>query len=144
MRHFAVILVLVFNISLTQAAEPVSINNAWARASKPGQTVGAAYMQLKSRAQTTLISVESTAADSIEIHQMSMDKGVMKMRMLETLPLAAGKVVKLEPGGFHLMLFDLKMPLKTGALIPLTLHFKDGSGKTSDLSISIPVKEATE
>lgn len=126
------------------ANQPVALSHAWARATAPGQAVGAAYMALKSVTNLTLVKVESPIADSVEIHKMAMKNGVMEMRMLETLELPAGKVVKLEPGGFHLMLFDLKKPLKAGENIPLMLSFKDKSGKTSMLKIELPVKRSAD
>lgn len=126
------------------ASDAVNISQAWARASAPGQTVGAAYMHLQSSRDMTLIKVESPAADSVEIHSMTMNNGVMKMRMLESLPLKAGKLEKLEPGGFHLMLFDLKKPLKVGEKIDLTLQFKDAAGKNSELKISAPIKAGAD
>jgi copper(I)-binding protein len=121
-------------------AEPVQISHAWARATAPGQEVGAAYMALKSDTDTTLTEITSPAADSIEIHKMQMDKGVMQMQMLEKLALPAGKTVKLEPGGFHLMLFDLKAPLQAGKRMTLKLQFRDKSGKSHTQEVTAPIK----
>jgi copper(I)-binding protein len=126
--------------SCAQADNSVVISNAWVRASAPGQEVGAAYMTLQSTRDTTLIKTESATAGSVEIHSMTMNNGVMQMRRMDTLPLSAGKPTKLEPGGFHLMLFDLKNPLKAGEQVEFTLHFKDGTGKTSVMKLSAPIK----
>ena len=123
-----------------QADSNIKISNAWVRASAPGQDVGAAYMTLQSMLDTSLVKVESPAADSVEIHSMTMKNGVMQMRMLETLTLTAGKPAKLEPGGFHLMLFDLKKPLKAGETVEFILHFKDSTGKSSVMNIASPVR----
>jgi len=131
---------LLMSASAGCTADPVAINHAWARATAPGQEVGAAYLELKSDVDTTLTKAESPAADSVEMHKMSMKDGVMEMRMLKTLALPAGRTVKLEPGGFHLMLFDLKKPLKVGENVPLTLHFKDKTGKESSMNIDLPIK----
>ncbi|HEY3327288.1 MAG TPA: copper chaperone PCu(A)C [Novimethylophilus sp.] len=117
----------------------VAVSDAWARATAPGQEVGAAYLSLKSDKPAKLVAIKSAVADSVEIHEMSMKNGVMKMRMLETLDLPAGKLVKLEPGGFHLMLVDLKKPLKAGENIEIVLTFKDGKG-TGTQKIRLPVK----
>lgn len=127
-----------------QAGGAIDIRNAWARATAPGQEVGAAYMDLKSVADAVLVKAESPAADFVEIHQMSMKNGAMKMRMLEKMPLPAGKVVKLEPGGFHLMLIDLKQPLEAGKKVELTLHIKDSRGKISPIKVELPVKKGTD
>ncbi|HQR51373.1 MAG TPA: copper chaperone PCu(A)C [Methylophilaceae bacterium] len=123
-----------------QAGDSLTVSNAWARATVPGQEVGAAYMELRSAAGATLTGMESPASDSVEIHSMSMQGEQMQMRMLEALPLPAGKLVQLEPGGLHLMLIGLKKPLKDGETIELTLHLKDGKGKTSKIKIEAPVR----
>jgi copper(I)-binding protein len=83
--------------------------------------------------------VESSASDSIEIHSMSMENGIMKMRMLEQLDLKAKTPNKLAPGGFHLMLFDLKNPLKAGETVSFSLHFKNEAGKETLVTISSPI-----
>lgn len=124
------------------AQADVTISDAWVRANAPGQSVGAAYMTLKSPQDSTLVLVESPTAGSVEIHSMSINNGVMKMRMLEEMPLKAGKAEKLAPGGFHLMLFDLKKPLKAGEKATFTLCFKDKSGKITHQDIVLPIKEA--
>lgn len=119
----------------------VIITEHWVRENAPGQSVGAAYMTFNSPQDSTLVDVETPAAGRVEIHSMSMDNGVMKMRMLEALPLKAGKPEKLAPGGFHLMLFDLKKPLKAGENINFRLCFKDKAGDIKDQHISLPIKE---
>jgi len=108
--------------STTQNA--ISIKDAWVRPSHPGQDVGAAYMTLTSIQDITLVCVESDVSDSVEIHSMTMQNGVMKMRMLDNLSLVAGKPYKLEPGGFHFMLFDLKKTLAVGESVNFVLYFK--------------------
>ncbi|MFM9913652.1 MAG: copper chaperone PCu(A)C [Methylophilaceae bacterium] len=118
----------------------VTISDAWARASRPGQEIGAAYMTLSSSEWSCLTKVSSGAAGAVEIHSMSMDNGVMKMRMLEHLELPAGKPVKLAPGGFHLMLFDLKKPLAAGGSIDLTLTFENEKGKAESKKMTLPIK----
>ncbi len=123
-----------------QAAEPVAVSQPWVRATAPGQDVGAAYMELKSATDSALVGVTSDVTDSVEIHKMAMNNGVMEMRMLETLPLPAGKTVKLEPGGFHLMLFDLKKPLQAGARVTFTLQIKDKQGHTRRQIVRAPVR----
>ncbi len=104
--------------------ELVSIKNAWVRPTNAGQSVGAAYMTFTSAQDVTLVAIESDVTKSVEIHSMSMQGGVMKMRMLDTLQLTANKPYTLAPGGFHLMLFDLKKPLNVGEQVNFVLHFK--------------------
>ncbi len=124
----------------TQQTE-VSITEAWVRPSAPGQDVGAAYMKIQSPQDSTMVYVETDAAETVEIHSMTMDNGVMKMRMMEELPLVAGEPATLAPGGFHLMLFDLKAPLKAGENIDFKLCFKDKDNKITHQRFTLPVKE---
>ena len=133
-------LACLFTASSAQAA--VTISDAWVRENAPGQVVGAAYMTLKSPQDSTLVFVESPTAGSVEIHSMSMNNNVMKMRKLEELPLKAGKAEKLAPGGFHLMLFDLKKPLKNGEKVDFKLCFKDKAGNITHQQVSLPIKSA--
>lgn len=133
-------LLLLAGSASVAATDAVQISNAWARATAPGQEVGAAYMTLKSATPLQVTRAEATVADAVEIHEMSMKDGVMKMRMMEVLDLPAGKEVHLEPGGFHFMLFDLKEPLKAGSSFDLVLNIKDAQGKTSKQTVKVPVK----
>ncbi|MGB7816122.1 MAG: copper chaperone PCu(A)C [Methylotenera sp.] len=135
-------LVLAGLLAACSAKAGVEITDAWVRANAPGQSVGAAYMTLKSAEDSTFVFAETPAAGSVEIHSMSMANGVMKMRMLEELPLKAGKAEKLAPGGFHLMLLDLKKPLKAGEKVTFRLCFKDKTNKITDQTITLPIKEA--
>ena len=140
-KHFLKLFVLALLLSACEANHSVAVLDAWARANAPGQTVGAAYMTLISAQDSTMVKVESDIAGTVQIHSMSMDNGVMKMRMLEELPLPAGKAEKLAPGGFHLMLFDLKKPLTAGESVKLTLTFRDNAGKVTQQVVTLPVKE---
>lgn len=141
-NHLRLLSALLLSLYLNQAhaVEPLKVSDAWARASAPGQQVGAAYMTLESAYDLVVAKVESPMAGSVEIHKMSMKDGIMRMRMMESLPLTAGHPFKLEPGGFHLMLFDLKEPLKAGATVPFNLQLKDSQGRLTTLEISLPVK----
>jgi copper(I)-binding protein len=119
---------------------PVTAEGAWARANVAGQVASAAYMKLTARERTTLVGASTPAAGIVEIHEMRMEGEVMKMRALETLDLAAGQTVELKPGGKHVMLMDLKAPLKAGTKMPLTLTFRGADGKTATLELSVPVQ----
>jgi len=134
---------LAFLIACSTNAE-VKITDAWVRANAPGQSVSAAYMAFTSPQDSTLVYAETSVADSVEIHSMTMENGVMKMRMLEELTLKAGKPEKLAPGGFHLMLFGLPKPLKAGENVTFRLCFKDKMGKITDQHVTLPVKDAQE
>jgi len=127
-------------ISACSKQDSIEIKNQWARASNDGQDVSAAYMTIVSNEDTSLITIDSDVTDVIEIHSMSMENGVMKMRMLDTLDLIAGKPTELSPGGFHLMLFDLKKPLTAGKEAHFTLHFKNKAGQEKTISVTSPIK----
>jgi copper(I)-binding protein len=78
-----------------------------------------------------------------EVHEMKMEGNVMKMRALEGgLELPAGKTVELKPGGYHVMLMDLKGPLARDSTVPLTLVFKDAKGVESRIELKVPVSTA--
>ena len=141
-RLLTVFFILSLNLGCMRT-EPLEVSDAWVRASAPGQEIGAAYMTLTSRSDMTLSKVDSPAAGSVEIHMMSMEDGIMRMRMVDTLPLKADEAVMLEPGGYHLMLFDLKQPLKPDTTNPFKLHLQDTQGKTIEFSISVPVRNAS-
>ena len=136
------LLVLAFLLSACEVNNRVAVIDSWVRASVPGQSVGAAYMTFISADDSTFVRAETPIASSVEIHSMTMDNGVMKMRMLPELPLKAGKEEKLAPGGFHLMLFDLKKQLKAGEQLELKLTFRDASGKITQQTLTLPIKEA--
>lgn len=137
---FKLLLGLLLGISLARA--DVTISDAWVRASNPGQSVVAAYLTLSSRENVRLVYVETARAGSTELHSMSMQNGVMKMRHVEQLAIPANKPVKLAPGGLHLMLFELPSPFKVGEQIRFRLCFKDESGNLHEQFVSLPVKAA--
>jgi periplasmic copper chaperone A len=140
MKLFKCIPFILLLISCQTFAE-VSISDAWVRENAPGQKIGAAYMTLNSPENSKLVYVEAkSVAGSVEIHSMTMNNGVMKMRMIEELKLEANKPATLKPGSFHLMMFDLKKPLKAGDEITFRLCFEDENGKITDQNITVPVK----
>jgi len=122
-----------------QTAAPVAAEGAWARATVQGQKATGAFMRLTAQDATRLVRVESPAAGVSEVHEMKMEGSVMKMRAVPGLDLPAGKAVELKPGGYHVMLMDLKAPLDKGSNVPLTLVFKDAKGAESQLQLQVPV-----
>jgi len=78
----------------------------------------------------------------VEVHEMSMDGGVMKMRAVPNLALPAGKAVELKPGGYHVMLMDLKGQVKEGDTVPVTLVVEGQDGKRQSLTLNVPVRKA--
>jgi copper(I)-binding protein len=124
MQNISKLIILISLLVAHSVDAAVTITDAWVRENAPGQTVGAAYMTLKSADESALVFVESPAADSVEIHSKTMNNTVMKMRKFDELPLKAGKPEKLAPGGFHLMLFDLKKPFTKSDIDMLTDLYK--------------------
>jgi hypothetical protein len=115
-------------------AANISVSDAWARATMPGQKVSGAYMKIQSDADARLISASSPAVPRVEVHEMKMDGDVMRMREVKAIELPKGKTVSLEPGGFHIMLMNLKKPIAAGEIIPLTLVVEsDGKQQTVEV-----------
>jgi len=114
----------------------VTVAEPWVRATVPAQKATGAFMQLESDADARLVSAASPVAGVVEIHEMVMDKDVMKMNRVDGLALPAGQAVELKPGGYHVMLMDLKGQVKEGDQVPLTLTVenKDGSRQTIELT----------
>jgi len=123
-------------------AQTVTVNDAWVRVPAPGQKVAGVYMEIVSRANTALVAVASPAAARAELHSMALDDGVMRMRPLERIELPAGKAVVLAPGGLHVMLIDLKQPLKRGDSVPVTLTVLQlNSGSRSVFTVRAEVRD---
>ena len=115
-------------------AANISVTDAWASATMPGQPVSGAYMQIQADADARLLGVSSSVVPRVEVHEMSMDGGVMRMREVKSIELPKGKTVSLEPGGFHIMLMNLKKPIAAGDVIPLTLVVESG-GKRQTVEV---------
>ena len=113
-------------IAPAHADDSVTVTQAWARATPGTVKTGAIYLTATNNgmAADRLVGASSPAADKVELHEMAMDNGVMKMRPVKSLTIAPGKSVVLKPGGYHVMLTGLKAPLKEGDTVPLTLRFE--------------------
>ena len=122
-------------------AQGVNVSDAWVRGTVAGQTATGAFMELKAGENATLLGVTSPLAGTVEVHEMSMDKGVMKMRAISKLDLPAGKTVAFKPGSYHIMLKELKRPLKKGELVPLTLKIEGRDKKLSTLEVKAEVRD---
>jgi copper(I)-binding protein len=121
-------------------AQSVDVKDAWARTSVQGQKATGAFMKITAKDDAKLVSVTSPAAGVSEVHEMKMDGDIMKMRAVQGgLDLPAGKTVELKPGGYHVMLMDLKAALPKDSTVPLTLVFKDAKGVESKLELKVPV-----
>jgi periplasmic copper chaperone A len=117
----------------------ITVEQPWARATPGGAKTGAAYMTLDNKSGTAdrLTGVSSDVADKLQIHEMKVENGVMKMREIAGgLPIPAGGSVALKPGSYHVMLIGLKKPLTAGEKFPLTLTFE----KAGNISVTVPVQ----
>ena len=115
------------------------ISQAWSRATPGGAKVAGGFLTIENKgtAPDRLIAVSADIAGKAEVHEMATDNGVMKMRPLEKgLAIEPGKTVKLAPGGYHLMLQDLKGPFKEGDQVPVTLTFE----KAGKVAVSLDVQ----
>lgn len=122
----------------------VQVTDPWVRATVPQQQATGAFMRLTSPVAARLVEVRSPAARIVEIHEMSMQDNVMRMRaMAAGLELPAGAAVNLQPGGYHVMLIDLVKPLKEGETVPLTLVVEGKDKRRETIEVQAPVRPLT-
>jgi len=127
----------------TVHAQTVEVKDAWVRTSVQGQKATGAFMKITAKDNAKLVAASTPVAGVTEVHEMKMDGDVMKMRAVEGgLELPAGKTVELKPGGYHVMLMDLKAALPKDSTILLTLVFKDAKGVESKVELKVPVSTA--
>ena len=122
------------------ALAQTSVKEPWVRGTVAQQKATGAFMQITSTGGGKLLSVSSPAAGVVEVHEMAMDGNTMRMRALPALDLPAGKAVELKPGGYHVMLMDLKAPLKAGDTVDLSLLIEAADGKLETLLVKAPVR----
>jgi len=126
--------------AVSALAQEVQVQNAWARATVPGQKASGAFMRLVASRDLRLKAVSSPVAGIAQVHAMTVENNIMKMQALpDGLELPAGKAVELKPGGYHLMLLDLKSQLTPDTTIALTLVFVDDKGVESRRELKLPV-----
>lgn len=122
-----------------QARSLPTVEGAWVRGSVPGQRGTGGFMRLTSREPLQLVGVATPVAGVAEIHEMKMEGDVMRMRAVDKVDLVPGVPFDLKPGGYHLMLMDLKQPLQKDVLIPLTLVFRNAAGAPLRMELQVPV-----
>lgn len=125
---------VVAGAALAQPAQ-LEVSNAWARATPGSAPNGAAYVTIQSPTADRLLSTSTPVAKKAELHTMSMQGMVMKMRPLSGLDIPAGKPVTLKPGGDHIMLLGLEHPLREGQSFPLTLDFEKAGSRTVTVTV---------
>ena len=141
MRSIARIVAFVGTLGLAAAAlAQTSVTDLWVRGTVPQQKASGAFMQITSAQGGKLVSVSSPVAGVAEVHEMAMEGTTMRMRAVPALELPAGRAVTLEPGGYHVMLMDLKATLKAGDTVPLTLVVEGKDGKRETVEVRAPVR----
>jgi hypothetical protein len=114
----------------------IQIENAYTRATVPGQMVAGGFMKIENKGATDqLLSASSPAAGEVQLHEMGMDGNVMKMRQVKEITVPAGGAVELKPGGLHLMFMNIKTPLLAGQTVPVKLKF----AKAGEVEVKVPV-----
>jgi copper(I)-binding protein len=137
---FVVAACFALGLSAPLLAQTVEVSGVWARATVPGQRATGAFMHLLSKNGARLVGASTPVAGVAEVHEMKLEEGVMRMRAVPGgLELPPGKTVELKPGGYHLMLLDLKQPLPKESTIALTLVFEDARGEQTRTELKVPV-----
>jgi periplasmic copper chaperone A len=126
-----------------QALAQVTVAEPWARSTVKEQKATGMFMTLTSKEDAKLVGATSPAAKIVEVHEMTMDNNVMKMREVKSIALPAGKPVQIKPGGYHVMLIDLAGPLEPGQKVPVTLTIEGKDGKRTTVEATAEVRPAT-
>lgn len=116
-----------------------TVQDAWARASVPGQQATGVFMRITANEPTQLVGASSPVAGVAGVHEMKMEGDVMRMRPAGAIDLPVGRAFELKPGAWHLMLQDLKNPLEAGSKVPVTLVFRNARGVESRMELRVPV-----
>jgi len=137
----ASLMCIAWCLSAVASAQTVAVKDAWVRGTVPAQKVTGAFMEISGKSAVRLLRVDSPIAASVEIHNMTMQNGVMKMFQVDGIDVPAGKTVKLAPGGYHVMLMGLKQQMKPGERVPLKLTFELADKKRESLELSVEVRD---
>jgi len=140
---YRIVLLLLLAVSSSSCFAQVSVKDAWVRATVPHQKATGAFLQITAARDSRLVEVRSPVAGSTELHEMSMTNNVMKMRAVAAVELPAGKPVEFGPGGYHIMLLELKGPVKEGESVPLTLVVEGRDGKRESVEAKAAVRPLT-
>lgn len=124
-------------------AGEVSVSDAWSRATAPGQVSAVVGLRITSQKDARMVALSSPAAAEAQMHSMTHENGMMKMRQLDSLALPAKQEIVLGAGGDHLMLINLKKPLKAGDVVPLTLTVQFADKSTEQVSVKAVVQPLT-
>jgi periplasmic copper chaperone A len=141
MKPFLMLSLLLASLAASaQTSAQTTATDPWVRGTVATQKATGLFVQLSSAQGGRLVSGSSPVAGRVEIHEMAVVDGVMRMREVSQLELPAGKLVELKPGGFHLMLMDLKKPMLAGETVPVTLVVEGANKKRETLQLQAPVR----
>jgi copper(I)-binding protein len=129
-------------LAAASAHAQVDVTDPWARATGKGQQATGVFMNLTAKKATRLVGVKSELTSVAQVHEMKMDKDVMKMQSIKALDLPAGQTVSLKPGSYHVMLMDLKAPVAEGSHVVVTLMFEDAAGVKTQQEVHAVAKKA--
>lgn len=125
----------------TPALAQIEVKSPWVRGTVQGQKASGAYLEITSKDAAALVGAASPVAGTVEIHEMRMEGDVMRMRAVQRIALPAGRKVELKPGGYHVMLLDLKQPLAKGDMVPLTLRIEGTGKKMTAIEVQAEVRD---
>lgn len=141
MHRFPIALAALLAAASASAEINVQVQDAWVRATVPGQKSSGAFMQLTAGSDVTLVGARSRVAAAVELHEMAMDENMtMRMRAVQGIALPAGKPVALKPGGYHVMLINLKEQMLPGHKVPITLVVQGKDGESDLVDVEVPVR----
>jgi copper(I)-binding protein len=130
------LVVAALSFAAAAAVAQVKVEGAWARPTVAGQQGGGGFLTLTSRVADRLLGGSTPVAERFELHSMTMQGDVMQMRQVPAIDLPAGRAVKLEPGGLHVMFIGLKQPLAAGSKLPVTLRFEKAGEVKVEFDVS--------
>jgi periplasmic copper chaperone A len=133
--------VILSLLAACASAQEVAVSHAWVRATVPGQRATGAFMELTSSSGAVLLAAASPVAEVVELHEMLMEGSTMRMRALARLELPAGRKVELRPGGYHVMLMDLRRTLKPGETVPITLTLEGTGARRTSIEVKAEVRD---
>ena len=136
------IITALFVLLAASANAQVEVADAWARATGPGQMATGVFMNLTAKKATRLVGIKTNLTNVAQVHEMKMDKDVMKMQAVKALDLPAGQTVSLKPGSYHVMLMDLKAPVAEDSQVVLTLLFEDAAGVKTQQEVRAVAQKA--
>src|SRR3954464_2241863 len=141
MRKTVTVTIFLLGLLAASAAQAqITVHESWARATPPGAKIGAGYLTVRNAgAADKLVSASSAAAERVETHISIREGDISRMREVKGYEVPARGVLELKPGGAHLMLVNIKAPLKVGMTLPLTLRFE----KAGEIKTQLEVRPLT-